>query len=137
MSKLEAFLYNKIKEENDENDNKYINYILYFRSLSESSHILSERKGAMLGYYSIVNVIKKITEEKGVEICHTKLLDELMKCIKMSLKDNDPKIILIGAQCMYNIMIYFNSYVLINFNDFFDGLLTLVTVEDPEILMVY
>ena len=133
MSKLEAFLYNKIKEENDENDNKYINYILYFRSLSESSHILSERKGAMLGYYSIVNVIKKITEEKGVEICHTKLLDELMKCIKMSLKDNDPKIILIGAQCMYNIMIYFNSYVLINFNDFFDGLLTLVTVEDPEI----
>ena len=133
MTKLESFIYNEIKEENDENDNKYINYILYFRTLSESSHILAERKGAMLGYYSIVNVIKKISEEKGVEICHTKLLDELMKCIKMSLKDNDPKIILTGAQCMYNIMIYFNSYVLINFNDFFDGLLTLVTVEDPEI----
>ena len=130
MNKLEEFLYNQLKDDNDE---KYIKYISKFRSLSESSHLMNERKGAMLGYYSIVNVIKRISEEKGVEICHQKLLDELMKCIKISLKDNDSKIILSGAQCMYNIMIYFNQYVLINFNDFFDGLLTLVTVEDPEI----
>ena len=130
MTKLEAFLYNQIKDENDDN---YIKYISYFQSLSESSHLINERRGALLGYYSIVNVIKRISEEKGVEICHTKLLDELMKCIKISLKDNDSKIILPAAKCIYNIMIYFNSYVLLNFNDFFDGLLTLVTVEDPEI----
>ena len=130
MSKLETFLYNQIKNKNDEN---CINYISNFRSLSESSHLINERKGALLGYYSIVNVIKRICEEKGVEICHTKLLDELMKCLKVCLKDNDNKIVLQAAQCMYNIMIYFNPYVLINFNDFFDGLLTLVTVDDPEI----
>ena len=86
-----------------------------------------------MGYYSIVNVIKRICKEKGLEICHTKLLDELMKCLKISLKDNDNKIILSAAQCIYNIMVEFNQYVLMNFNDFFDGLLTLVTVDDPEI----
>jgi vacuole morphology and inheritance protein 14 len=127
---LEAFLYDQIK---DDNDDYYIKYILNFRSLSESSHLINERKGALLGYYSIVNVIKRICKEKGVEICHTKLLDELMKCLKISLKDNDNKIILSAAQCIYNIMVEFNQYVLMNFNDFFDGLLTLVTIDDLEI----
>ena len=130
MSKLETFLYNQIKDDNDDN---YIQYIKFFRSLSESSHLINERKGALLGYYSIVNVIKRISDEKDVVMCHTKLLDELMKCIIISLKDNDNKIILSAAQCMYNIMIFFNPYVLTNFNDFFDGLLTLVTIDDPEI----
>ena len=130
MSKLETFLYNQIKDDNDDN---YLQYIKFFRSLSESSHLINERKGALLGYYSIVNVIKRISDEKGVEMCHTKLLDELMKCIIVSLKDNDNKIILSAAQCMYNIMIFFNPYVLTNFNDFFDGLLTLVTIDDSEI----
>jgi len=130
MSKLETFLYNQIKDDNDDN---YIQYIRFFRSLSESSHLINERKGALLGYYSIVNVIKRISDEKGLEMCHTKLLDELMKCIIVSLKDNDNKIVLSAAQCMYNIMIFFNPYVLTNFNDFFDGLLTLVTIDDPEI----
>ena len=130
MNKLESFLYNQIKDENDEN---YIKYISIFRSLSESSHLINERKGGILGYYCVVNVIKRICDEKGVDICHTKLLDELMKCIIMSLKDNDNKIVLSAAQCMYNIMVFFNPYVLTNFNDFFDGLLTLVTIEDPEI----
>jgi len=130
MSKLETFLYNQIKDDNDDN---YIQYIRFFRSLSESSHLINERKGALLGYYSIVNVIKRISDEKGLEMCHTKLLDELIKCIIISLKDNDNKIVLSAAQCMYNIMIFFNPYVLTNFNDFFDGLLTLVTIDDPEI----
>ena len=127
---METFLYDQIK---DDNDDYYIKYILNFRSLSESSHLINERKGALLGYYSMVNVIKRICKEKGVEICHTKLLDELMKCLKISLKDNDNKIILSAAQCIYNIMVEFNQYVLMNFNDFFDGLLTLVTIDDLEI----
>ena len=130
MTKLESFLFSQIKDENDE---KYIKYIAKFRSLADSSHLAIERKGAILGYFSIVNVIKKICTEKEVEICHTKLLDELMKSIVFSLKDNDNKIILSAAQCMYNIMVYFNPYVLMNFNDFFDGLLTIVTIDDPEI----
>ena len=130
MTKLEFFLFSQIKDENDEN---YIKYITKFRSLADSSHLANERKGAILGYYSIVNVIKKICTENEVELCHTKLLDELMKSIIYSLKDNDNKIILSAAQCMFNIMVYFNPYVLINFNDFFDGLLTLVTIDDPEI----
>ena len=130
MNKLESFLYNQIKDDNDE---YYIKYISIFRSLSESTHLINERKGGILGYYSIANVIKRISDEKGVEFCHTKLLDELMKCIRLSLKDNDNKVVHSAAQCMYNIMVYFNPYVLTNFTDFFDGLLTLVTIDDPEI----
>ena len=130
MSKLESFLYNQIKDDNDEN---YIKYISFFRSLSESSHLINEKKGAILGYYSIVNVIKKISDEKSVEICHKVLLDELMKSILISLKESDNKLVHSAAQCMYNIMIFFNPYVLINFKDFFDALLILVTIKDPEI----
>ena len=130
MNKLESFLYNQIKDDNDE---YYIKYISIFRSLSESTHLINERKGGILGYYSIANVIKRISDEKGVELYHTKLLDELMKCIRLSLKDNDNKVVHSAAQCMYNIMVYFNPYVLTNFTDFFDGLLTLVTIDDPEI----
>ena len=56
-----------------------------------------------------------------------------MKCLLTSLKDNDKKIIYSAAQCMYNIVVYFNPYVLMNFNDLFDGLLILVKINDNEI----
>ena len=80
-----------------------------------------------------MNTIKTISEDKEVEVCHTKLLDEIMKCILASLKDNDTKIVYSAAQCMYNIVVYFNPYVLINFNDLFDGLLLLVKIKNSEI----
>jgi hypothetical protein len=57
MSKLESFLYNQIK---DKSDDITIGYIKTFRSLSETSHLINERKGALFGYNVIVNVIKKI-----------------------------------------------------------------------------
>ena len=80
-----------------------------------------------------MNTIKTISEDKEVEVCHTKLLDEIMKCILASLKDNDTKIVYSAAQCMYNIVVYFNPYVLMNFNDLFDGLLLLVKIKNSEI----
>lgn len=130
MSKLESFLYNQIK---DKSDDITIEYIKSFRSLSETSHLINERKGALFGFSSVVNVIKKLKDEKNGELQHSKLLDELMKCILISLKDNDIKIVVPAAQCMYNIIHNFNSYILINFKDFFDGLLILVTIDDPEV----
>jgi len=130
MGKLESFLYNQIK---DKSDDITIEYIKTFGTLSESSHQINERKGALFGYISIVNVIKKLKDEKDEELQHAKLLDELMKCILISLKDNDNKIVVSAAQCMYNIIHNFKSYILINFKDFFDGLLILVTIDDPEV----
>ena len=130
MSKLESFLYNQIK---DKSDDITIEYIKTFRSLSETSHLINERKGALFGYISIVNVIKKIKDEKNEELEHTKLLDELMKCLLITFKDNDNKLVVSAAQCMYNIIHNFKSYILINFKDFFDGLLILVTIDDPEV----
>ena len=141
MIKLESFLYNQIK---DKSDQITIQYIDQFHSLSESSHLINERKGALLGYFCIVNIIKKLNDEnkneeskeeeskKGV-IIHIKLLDKLMEYIISSLKDNDPKIVYLAAQCLYNIMLFFKSYALKNFKDFYDALLTLVTVEDQEV----
>ena len=136
MNKLELFLYNQIKDKSDQITSQYIDQ---FHSLSESSHLLNERKGGLLGYFCIVNAIKKINEEsikeesKNEEIMHIELLDKLMKCITSSLKDNDPKIVYLAAQCVYNIMLFFKSYALKNFKDFYDALLTLVTVEDQEV----
>ena len=103
-----------------------------FSNLSES-HFSNERKVGLLGYYSMINAIKKISNEKSVEIYNIKLLDELMRCIIKSLNDSDNKIILLAAQCMYNIMVYFNLYALLNFNDFFDCLLRLVIIDEKEI----
>ena len=130
MKKLEAFLYNQIKDEKDDN---YLRYISTFSSIFESNRLINERKCALLGYFSIINVIKKKNDEKGVEISHIKLLNELMKCVMMSMKDKDKSIIYTAAKCMYNIMIFFKPYVLKNFNDFFDGLLTLVTINEKEV----
>lgn len=115
MSKLESFLYNQIK---DKSDDITIGYIKTFRSLSETSHLINERKGALFGYNVIVNVIKKIKDEKNEELEHTKLLDELMKCLLITFKDNDNKLVVSAAQCMYNIIHNFKSYILINFKDF-------------------
>lgn len=133
MEKLESFLYNQLIN-GKEKDENYLKYITTFRTISESSHLFNEKKGAVLGYFSAVNVIKKITEEKGDEITHIQLLDEIMKCILLSLKDGDNNIIYAAAQCMYNIIIYFKpyKYVLNNFKDFFDGLLILVKIKDDE-----
>ena len=136
MNKLESFLYNLIKDKSDQITIKYIDQ---FHSLSESSHLINERKGALLGYFCIVNVIKKINDENKNEdsnkekIMHIKLLDKLMEYIISSLRDNDPKIIYLAAQCLYNIMLFFKSYALKNFKDFYDALLILVTVEDQEV----
>lgn len=134
MEKLESFLYNKLNNGKEEENN--LKYIKTFRNKIESSHFFNEKKGALLGYFSAVNVIKKITEEKGDEITHIKLLDEIMRCISISLNDDDNDIIYAAAQCMYNIIIFFKSYkyVLNNFKDFFEGLLILVTNNDEDVI---
>jgi hypothetical protein len=135
MEKLESFLYNQLNNGKKEEENN-LKYIKIFRTKTESSHFFNEKRGALLGYFSVVNVIKKITEEKGDEIIHINLLDEIMRCISISLKDHDYNIIYAAAQCMYNIIIYFKSYkyVLNNFKDFFEGLLILVTIKDEDVI---
>jgi len=134
MEKLESFLYNQLNNGKKEDENN-LKYIQTFRTKTESSHFFNEKRGALLGYFSAVNVIKKITEEKGDEIIHIKLLDEIMTCISISLKDHDNNIIYAAAQCMYNIIIYFKSYkyVLNNFKNFFEALLILVTIDDEYV----
>ena len=134
MEKLESFLYNQLNNGKKEDENN-LKYIQTFRTKTESSHFFNEKRGALLGYFSVVNVIKKITEEKGDEIIHIKLLDEIMTCISISLKDHDNNIIYAAAQCMYNIIIYFKSYkyVLNNFKNFFEALLILVTIDDEYV----
>ena len=135
MEKLESFLYNQLNNGKKEEESN-LKYIKTFRTKTESSHFFNEKRGALLGYFSVVNVIKKITEEKGDEIIHIKLLDEIMRCISISFKDHDYNIIYAAAQCMYNIIIYFKSYkyVLNNFKDFFEGLLILVTIKDEDVI---
>ena len=135
MEKLESFLYNQLNNGKKEEESN-LKYIKTFRTKTESSHFFNEKRGALLGYFSAVNVIKKITEEKGDEIIHIKLLDEIMRCISISFKDHDYNIIYAAAQCMYNIIIYFKSYkyVLNNFKDFFEGLLILVTIKDEDVI---
>ena len=130
MKQLEDFLYKQIT---DDDDTKYLCYIEKFKNLSESSQLMNDRKGAFLGYFSLVNVIKRISDERGVEYCHVNLLNELMKNIRNLLRDNDHKIVCSAAQCMYNIMNFFKSYALINFNTFYEGLLQLSTIDDKEV----
>ena len=54
MSKLETFLYNQIKDDNDDN---YIQYIRFFRSLSESSHLINERNPDSVRVFLWVSMI--------------------------------------------------------------------------------
>lgn len=126
MNDLENFFNNIIKETTEED---LICYVDKFKILSESSQAMNVRKSGYLGYICLINVLKRTNFDPP----YTKLIDPIMKNILVSLKDNDTRIVSAGAECLYNLMNFFKEYVLMNFNDFLEGLLSIVTVDDSEV----
>ena len=127
MVQLENFLTKQIQVLNEQ---EMMVYIDKFKTLSESSQLMNIRKSSFLGYISLINVIRR---QNGDELTHPLLVDRIMQNILVSLKDNDPRIVSAAAECLYNIMNYFKDYVLLNFNNFLEGLLALVTVQDSDV----
>ena len=127
MVQLENFLTKQIQVLNEQ---EMMVYIDKFKTLSESSQPMNIRKSSFLGYISLINVIRR---QNGDELTHPLLVDRIMQNILVSLKDNDPRIVSAAAECLYNIMNYFKDYVLLNFNNFLEGLLALVTVQDSDV----
>lgn len=127
MVQLENFIERQIKTLKE---TEMLIYIEKFKTLSESSQPMNIRKSSFLGYISIINVIRRNSVD---ETRYPQLIDKIMKNILIILKDNDPRIVSAGAECLYNIMNYFKDYVLLNFNSFLEGLLALVTVQDNDV----
>ena len=121
----------------DKNEEKCQNLISIFETYSKTSYEKNIRKGALLGFYSIVKVIKmkskenkennKITPER------VELLDKIMEKITIILDDKEKDIIFFASVCMYNIMVSFNFYALAKLNIFFEALLKLVNTTEPKI----
>lgn len=116
-------------------------YIEQLYSLSLSSHPQNVRKGALIGFNSFIKVIKKlnITNEKNlknqsVSIIHTDIIDEIKDKIYLILTDKDDEIVFCAAQCLYNIIISFSSYVLMNLKFFLEALLIIVPKKEPKIM---
>ena len=135
MEQLETLLYKQINFNNKENIKKYISN---FYSLSSSSYPMKQRKGALLGFYAIVKVVKKINNENKNknEVIHEDLLDELKDKIFNIIEDDKVDIVFLAAQCLYNIMVSFNSYALTNLKFFFEALLKIVTRTEEKIKVI-
>ena len=134
MEELETLLRNQIENGNKE---KCIHYINSFYSLSKSSYSINQRKGALLGFYSIVKVVKEINNDNNQgEIIHTDLFDELKDKIYIIIDDDNGEIVFFAAQCLYNIMVSFTSYALNNLKFFLEALLKIVTRKEGKIIAI-
>ena len=135
MKQLETLLYEYITNDNKEKCKKYIDI---FYKLSSSSYLKNVRKGALLGFYAIVKVVKRINNENDNpnEILHTDLFDNLKDKIFIILEDSEADIVYSAAQSLYNIMVSFNSYALTNLKFFFEALLKIVTRDDDKIKVI-
>ena len=136
MEKLEYLLYNFLLYNYKE---KCKSYISHFYSLSKPSYHINVRKGALLGFYSIVKVVKKINDDENKnqnEISHTDLFDDLKDKIFNILEDDKDEIVFLAAQCLYNIMVSFNSYALANLKFFLEALLKIVPRNEDKIKVI-
>lgn len=128
MKKLETYLYDKLKGEDDTEE---INLLNRFFHAGESSP--NNRRGAIYSYHSFVNVVKRISDESSQKICHTKILDKVVDSVKAALEYTDNKLVFLAAQCSFFVMQNFETYTLLNFEKFFEQLLRLVDINDSEI----
>ena len=103
-----------------------------------SSHPQNVRKGALIGFNSIIKAIKKLNEKnfknQNVRIIHSDIIDEIKDKIYLILTDKDDEIVFCAAQCLYNIIISFSSYVLMNLKFFLEALLIIVPKKEPKIM---
>ena len=135
MKQLESLLYDFIINNNKGKCKKYINT---FCSLSSPSYLKNIRKGALLGFYAIIKVVKIINNENNNpnEILHADLFDDLKGKIFDILEDTDADIVYSAAQILYNIMVSFNSYALINLKFFFEALFKIVARNEYKIKVI-
>ena len=103
MVQLENFIERQIKTLKE---TEMLIYIEKFKTLSESSQPMNIRKSSFLGYISIINVIRRNSVD---ETRYPQLIDKIMKNILIILKDNDPRIVSAGAECLYNIPYLFSK----------------------------
>ena len=98
---------------------------------AESSQQFHVRKSSFLCYVSMITMIKKLKSDKPSD--YTDILDKIIHNILQSFKDDDPKIVHAGAECLYNTISYYRESVLPNFNSYLEGLICLMTINDPEV----
>ena len=106
-------------------------YVSTFRMNAESSQPLNVRKSSFLCYVSMITIIKKLKPDKPTD--YTDILDKIIHNILQSFKDDEPKIVHAGAECLYNTINYYRESVLPNFNSYLEGLICLMTINDPEV----
>ena len=75
-------------------------YVSTFRMNAESSQPLNVRKSSFLCYVSMITIIKKLKPDKPTD--YTDILDKIIHNILQSFKDDEPKIVHAGAECLYN-----------------------------------
>ena len=140
MKDLENSIYKLINDNKKEICKNFIDKFFFY---SKNSFNLNERKGALLGFYSIVKVVKEINQEDNVlnpnEIKHSDLFDEIKEKLDEIIgdcedrKNDNVEIVALAAECLYNIMVSFVSYALNNLKSFLGTLLKLVTRNEYKI----
>ena len=94
-----------------------------------------QRKGTLLGFNTVIKVIKKNYQNTKAYI---PIINELREKIVKFLdeRERDTDVIFYVAICLYNIIISFNSYALDNLDKFLEALLIIVTRTEPKIIAI-
>ena len=99
-----------------------------------------EKKGAFLGFNTFIKVIKKLNDEsekQNQNILDNKvIIDKLIDKFVELIKENNDDVVFYAANCLYNIIISFNSYVLNNLEIFLEALLRIKTRTEPKIIAI-
>ena len=99
-----------------------------------------EKKGAFLGFNTFIKVIKKLNDESEKQnqniLNNDNIIDKLINKFFELIKENNDDVVFYAANCLYNIIISFNSYVLNNFEIFLEALLRIKTRTEPKIIAI-
>ena len=102
---------------------------------SSTNVLPSERKATLLGFNTIIKVIKKSYHNISPPF---DIINTLREKIIMFLdeREKDADVIFYVSICLYNIIISFNSYALKNLDKFLEALLIIVTRTEPKIVEI-
>ncbi len=124
MTELESYIIENFTLSNEQSIAIFLDMIKPLCDISQPQNL---RKAGFLCFTVLSRLLKDVKNLK------MGIINSLMKTIISFFRDNDTKIVLSAAECLYNIMKYYQDIILIFFNDIFEGFFLIVVNQEPEV----
>jgi hypothetical protein len=123
MYELEAYIKENFQINSEQSILSFLEMIKPLCDISQPQNI---RKAGFLCF----TVLSRLLKDANLNM---NMLHTLIISIIIYFRDNDTKIVLSAAECLYNIMKYYQDVILTFFNDIFEGFFLIVVNQEPEV----